>query len=323
MRRFNPSLPVDQLEKYRTSVHGTKNIQGDPKVAQCTSCHGAHAILPPSDPRSRINPANLAQTCAHCHSDSAYMKPYGIPTDQYDTFASSVHGVALLQRHDAGAPTCNSCHGNHGAVPPGVASISNVCGTCHALNAELFAGSAHKVAFDAQNLPECETCHGNHGIAAANTSMLGVSDGAVCRNCHSEDSNDKGFGVAQRMRTMVDSLATMEAIARSLVEAAEQKGMEISEAKFRLRDVRQFRLEAGTLVHAFDEARIRVVAEKGIAAAASIQHEGRAAIDEFYFRRIGLGVATLIITTIAVCLWLLIRRVEKKRTGNAVSQVQG
>ena len=65
------------------------------------------------------------------------MKEYGIPTDQYEKYSKSVHGVALLQKHDLGAPACNKCHGNHGATPPGVESISKVCGTCHALNADL------------------------------------------------------------------------------------------------------------------------------------------------------------------------------------------
>jgi len=36
-------------------------------VANCASCHGAHSILPSSDPRSSINRANLARTCGQCH----------------------------------------------------------------------------------------------------------------------------------------------------------------------------------------------------------------------------------------------------------------
>ena len=83
------------------------------------------------------------------------MKEYDIPTNQYEEFTKSVHGVDLLEKHDLSAPACNSCHGNHGAIPPGVESISEVCGTCHALNAELFQASPHKKAFDEHNYPEC------------------------------------------------------------------------------------------------------------------------------------------------------------------------
>jgi len=36
-------------------------------VANCASCHGAHRILPSSDPTSTIYPANLKHTCGGCH----------------------------------------------------------------------------------------------------------------------------------------------------------------------------------------------------------------------------------------------------------------
>lgn len=311
MQKYNPSVPVDQLEKYRTSVHGMRNVKGDPKTAECASCHGSHEILPAADVRSRVYPTNLPGTCAHCHADASYMKPYSIPTDQFEKFSKSVHGVALLQKHDLGAPACNKCHGNHGATPPGVESISKVCGTCHALNADLFSSSPHKKAFDERKLPECETCHGNHEIIAATEKLLGNSPEAVCSKCHSERERPKGYRVAGTMRLLIDSLESAERKARLLVGDAEQKGMEISEAKFKLRDVRQSRLEARTKVHSFDEGQFREVVGKGFAAASMVGEEGQQAIDEYYFRRLGLGVATLIITIVAISLYVFIRRIER------------
>ncbi len=54
MRNFNPTLPVDQLTKYRTSRHGELLLgAGDPKPAQCVSCHGVHDIRQVSDPPPR------------------------------------------------------------------------------------------------------------------------------------------------------------------------------------------------------------------------------------------------------------------------------
>jgi predicted CXXCH cytochrome family protein len=317
MRTYNPSIAVDQLEKYRTSVHGVKNAAGDVKTAECASCHGSHDILGPTDIKSHVFPENLPGTCARCHSDAKYMAEYKIPTDQYDKYARSVHGVALLEKHDLSAPACNSCHGNHGAVPPGVASISNVCGTCHALNAELFAGSPHKEAFDQIGLPECETCHSNHEIKPASKSMLGVNEDAICSTCHTPADNPKGYAAALVMRTMVDSLDTADSTATAFVEEAEQKGMEIGEAKFRLRDVRQARMESRTMVHAFSEARVRTVVDKGMGIAAKTEDEARNAVQEYYFRRTGLGVATLIITVLAAGLYLLIRRIERQQQGTA------
>ena len=311
MRSYNPSLPVDQMEKYRTSIHGVRNAKGDSKTAECAGCHGGHDILPATDVKSKVYPTNLPGTCAACHSDVAYMSGYSIPTDQFEKFSKSVHGVALLQRHDLGAPACNKCHGNHGATPPGVESISKVCGTCHALNADLFSQSPHKKAFDELGLPECETCHGNHEIIAATNELLGVASEAVCSRCHSDTDYPKGYHAALVMRQLSDSLDSAEARARGLVEDAEQKGMEIGEAKFKLRDVRQARLETRTVVHSFNTERFREVADKGLAGAAVVSGEASHAIDEYFFRRIGLGVATLIITVLAITLYLYIRRMER------------
>jgi hypothetical protein len=311
MQTYNPGLAVDQLEKYRTSVHGKLNAKGDAKPAECASCHGSHLILSATDVRSRVYPTNLPGTCAECHANAAYMKGYGIPTDQYEKFTNSVHGVALLQKHDLGAPACNKCHGNHGATPPGVESISKVCGTCHALNAELFSSSPHKKAFDEQRLPECETCHGKHDIVAATNALLGVAPDAVCSKCHSAQQRPKGYVAARTMRGLIDSLENAEGHAKSLVEEAEQRGMEIAEPKFKLREIRQARMEARTKVHAFNEGQFREVVAKGFVSASVVQGEAQSAIDEYYFRRIGLGVATLIITIVAISLYIFIRRLER------------
>jgi len=311
IRTYNPALPVDQLEKYRTSVHGSRNAAGDPRVAQCVSCHGNHGILSARDVRSSVYPTNIPLTCARCHANAALMASYGIPADQYAQYAASVHGVALLVKKDLGAPACNSCHGNHGAAPPGVESISQVCGTCHALNADLFAKSPHKSAFDAGGLPECETCHGKHDIAPATAAMLGTGGGSICTRCHGD--GDPGFMAAAAMKRLADSLAASDSAARALVEEAEQKGMEIAEARFRLRDARQAALEARTTVHAFDEPRFAAVVGKGLAVTSAVADEAARSVAEYYFRRIGLGVATLIITLLAVSLYLFIRRLERRQ----------
>jgi hypothetical protein len=311
MRDYNPALPVDQIEKYRTSVHGVRNAKGDPKAAACASCHGSHGIRGAKDVKSAVYATNLPATCSHCHSDPAYMKEYGIPTDQFEKYSRSVHGAALLAKHDVSAPACNDCHGNHGAAPPGVASVSKVCGTCHALNADLFSASPHKKAFDDRKLPECETCHGNHEIVAATDKLLGVAPDAVCSRCHHEKSG--GFEVAASMRRMIDSLDMSQKNAAFLIDEAEQRGMEVSEAKFKLREARQARLQSRTMVHSVDEQRFRGVVEKGLVAAAVVAGDGRQAIDEYYFRRWGLGVATLIITIVGVSLYLLIKRIERRQ----------
>ena len=313
MRSYNPSLSVDQLEKYRTSVHGMRNAKGDAKTAECASCHGSHEIRSAKDVKSKVYVSNIPGTCSTCHSNADYMKAYKIPADQYEKYSRSVHGIALLQNHDLGAPACNGCHGNHGAAPPGVESISKVCGTCHALNAELFSSSPHKKAFDERHLPECETCHGNHEIIAATDKLLGVTPEAVCSRCHSERQNAKGYLVAKSMRGWIDSLDSEEQRVISMVNDAEQKGMEISEAKFKLKDVRQARLQSRTMVHAFNEEKFIEVIGNGLKTTAFIAEESNTAIHEYFFRRIGLVISTFILTILAVSVYLYVRRLERNQ----------
>lgn len=312
MKTFNPSLPVDQLEKYHTSMHGMLNAKGNTEVAECVSCHGSHNIYKPSDARSTVYAVNLPGTCSACHSDSVKMKKYSIPTDQYAKYATSVHGKALLEKHDIGAPACNDCHGNHGAMPPGIESISNVCGTCHALNADLFSSSPHKKAFDKKKYPECQTCHSNHAIMPATDALIGVTAGTTCVKCHSPQESPKGYEAAKEMRLMLDTLSASERFATALIEDAQQKGMEVGEAKFKLRDVHQARLESRTMVHSFNIPKFKEVIDKGMTVSADVAREGQGALDEFRFRRVGLGVATCIITVLAFLVFLYIRRLEKK-----------
>jgi formate dehydrogenase gamma subunit len=61
-------LPTHAVGSYMDSYHGLAKQGGMTTVANCASCHGAHEILPSSDPRSPINEANLAKTCGKCHT---------------------------------------------------------------------------------------------------------------------------------------------------------------------------------------------------------------------------------------------------------------
>jgi hypothetical protein len=90
--------------------------------------------------------------------------------------------------------------------------------------------------------------------------------------------------------------------------------MEISEAKFKLRDAHQARLESRTMVHAFNEERFRGVASKGLEVSAIVSDEAGKALDEYVFRRLGLGFATLAITILAISLYIYIRRIERRQS---------
>jgi hypothetical protein len=63
-------LAAERLSTFSESYHGLALRTGNLSVANCASCHGVHNILPSSDPRSMIAPANLQKTCGHCHENA-------------------------------------------------------------------------------------------------------------------------------------------------------------------------------------------------------------------------------------------------------------
>ncbi len=71
------------------------------------------------------------------------------------------------------------------------------------------------------------------------------------------------------------------------------------------------------MVHAFNEERFREVVAKGQHVASLVTNEASAALDEYLFRRIGLGLATLVMTVLAISLYLYIRRIERRQTSGA------
>jgi hypothetical protein len=219
MRRYRPGLRVDQEKEYWTSRHGQALRHGDTKVATCVDCHGTHGILSPKDPASPVYPTHVAETCRACHGSAEHMAGYRrddgspLPIDQYALWRQSVHAQALLDKGDLSAPTCNDCHGNHGAVPPGLDSIAYVCGQCHGRESELFRASPKVKLFAAHNemlkdagpqacaachdapepaasvrgihtFSECVTCHGNHAVIRPSVAMLGPLPDTPCAFCH-------------------------------------------------------------------------------------------------------------------------------------------
>ncbi|MGA3162564.1 MAG: cytochrome c3 family protein [Terracidiphilus sp.] len=63
------SCHKDKLSTYRDTFHSQLgSLGGYVETARCWDCHGAHDVLPASDPRSPIAPANLVATCGKCHA---------------------------------------------------------------------------------------------------------------------------------------------------------------------------------------------------------------------------------------------------------------
>lgn len=310
MRSFNPSLRVDQLALYWTSKHGQLLKKGDKKVAVCTDCHGIHFIQTASHPKSWTFPWNIPKTCGRCHSNKGYMKGYKIPTNQDADYEESVHAQALFEKKDLSAPVCNDCHGNHGAVPPEVTSIAQVCRQCHPSAGDLFSESPHKKVYDDMGISECEACHGNHRILAPSDEMLGTGERAVCIQCHEEDSQP--YRVAAQMKQKLQDLAGKIQKADALLSSAYNQGVEVSEPRFKLREADTLLVMIRNLTHSFSLDSIEEKIREGEEVISEVTAEGEAALREARLRKTGLVIATFFVFILAVGIFLKIRQTSKK-----------
>jgi predicted CXXCH cytochrome family protein len=240
------------------------------------------------------------------------MKDYKIPTDQFVKYKASVHAQALYEKQDLSAPTCNDCHGNHGAAPPGIASVANVCGQCHARQSELFQASPHKSKFDQMQVGECIRCHSNHGIAKPNDDMLGTGEKSVCITCHKQ--GDKGYEAAGTMRARIDDVTVSIAKATEILNRAERAGMEVSRPKFELRDAIDSLTHARVLIHTSSPAEVEKVIGPGLDVSRKGYQAGLSALAELSFRRKGLVVSLFFILILAALVYLKVREIENRET---------
>ncbi len=313
MRQYNPSLRTDQLAQYQTSVHGRRLAKGDTKAAVCIDCHSVHGIRPAKDTRSSVNPLNVAQTCARCHSDAAYMKDYKIKTDQFAGYSASVHHDAMVVRGDLSAPTCTTCHGNHGAAPPGVASVENVCSTCHVFQAQLFDISPHKAVFAAMGTGSCITCHSNHRIVHPTDKLIGTGNEAVCTNCHA--SGDPGFAAAGRIHDDLTKLDESLKRSQEVLDKAERSGMEISQAQLEEAQGRDALTKARVTLHSFQPDKVEQDTQAGMKIADKTYAAGVKALAERDYRRKGLGLTLITILVVLAGLRMYIRQAESRKQG--------
>lgn len=171
----------DVYSQYMDSIHGfalTKD--GLLVAATCSSCHGRHDILAPSDPKSRTARANVPATCGTCHG--------GI-VEQY---SAGVHGKALAAGNTK-APVCIDCHTAHqiGDVRDASFQMKNTanCGSCHRDKY-----GTYRTTFHAQisslgyvQAAQCWDCHNAHDILPASDPKSTVAKANLvqtCSKCH-------------------------------------------------------------------------------------------------------------------------------------------
>ena len=220
MRQYG-NIRTDQLDLYRTSQHGMALYgNDDTNVATCVDCHTSHNILKVNNPNASVYKKNQPDTCGKCHADAGIVDQYGLDSDIPGNFKTSQHGIQLLENDDMGAPACSSCHGSHGAMPPGVATVENVCGTCHVATEKYYNKSRHSEVFADLGLGQCITCHNPHTLPKPTDNFLSADADPSCVACHSEDSDQ--YALISSMRDDILAIKDLHGEAVELVEETEE-----------------------------------------------------------------------------------------------------
>ena len=124
----------DIVGSYEDSVHGRGLKSGLVVTATCADCHGAHSEMPPENPNSTVNPANIAGTCGACH--------HGVE----EQFRESIHWTDDPIT-DENKPTCEDCHASHTIMRTEQLGFRTLmmeqCGRCHTDEAETFFDTFH------------------------------------------------------------------------------------------------------------------------------------------------------------------------------------
>jgi len=210
---------ADEQKTYDKSIHAQAIAAGNSNAATCESCHGnIHELLPPSDPNSKVNHANIPKTCGACHGQKFVMETSGVTTTPVMNYQQSVHGKLSAEGNDKAA-VCTDCHGAHDIMGPGnpqspifKTNVPKTCGKCHGSEAAQYSESIHGQAVARGNLhaPVCTDCHGIHSIkrpqdptATVNAQNLATE---VCGQCHSGVTLTREFGVpGNRLSSYQDS----------------------------------------------------------------------------------------------------------------------
>jgi hypothetical protein len=190
-------------DAWQASIHGQNGVS-------CADCHGGDptsdrmgtAMDPAAGFIGKPNRVTTIGICGSCHSDPTVMKQYGLPTDQYAKYWTSVHGQQLLAHSDTQVAICTDCHGVHDIAkttdPTSMVypdHVPDLCSSCHSDAAKMqpygiptnqyaiYSQSVHgRALLTDGNLqaPSCASCHGAHD-ARPPTSDTVVN---VCGSCH-------------------------------------------------------------------------------------------------------------------------------------------
>ncbi|MGA2139007.1 MAG: cytochrome c3 family protein [Verrucomicrobiia bacterium] len=309
VRRMNPyGLPTDQLDRYKTSKHGEQLFEhNDQKVAVCIDCHGVHDILKVKSPQAHVYPTNIPQTCGRCHGDAKLMQEYKLPTDIVTQYKSSYHAYMVFEKGDLSAPTCVTCHGSHGATPPGTKEVGEVCGKCHGRQRELFLKSPHAEAAAAGLFNECVSCHGNHGIQKTSVKLFAKT----CVQCHAKDP--KQLQLRDDIAGLIHRTQNDYTNAVTVVHDATVRGLATDDEQLLLQEAKTQVTQLEALQHTLAVDQLQPVAARADEAVhQTLANVGQ--LEQFErWKRHALTPIWVFLTLMAIMFWAKRRQLEQGR----------
>jgi len=307
VRRMNPyGLPTDQLAQYRTSHHGEALFgKGDTEVATCVDCHHSHGVFAASDPRSPVHPKNVPETCRRCHSDQEKMSSHSLESDQEELYRKSIHAQMLFEKNDLAAPTCVTCHGNHGAVPPGFSRVELVCGKCHIKQKELFDLGPHAAPAQKGDFEACVTCHSNHKVLPATKKLY-----RTCKLCH--EKGDKAYAAARDIYKLLDDVRKRYEVTQEKLGEASRAGFETDDEQVLMVDARTYLMQLAPLQHQLDVDKLRAVAGRVEKITLEVEHSLENKKNVIKIRKLALIPLSGFMLLMSFGFWLKKRELQNK-----------
>ena len=119
------------------------------------------------------------------------------------------------------------------------------------------------------------------------------------------------------MRAYIDSLGVAHERALGVLEEAENRGMEVSQALFELEDLSNSLTRARAAIHSFHTEPVAEALQPGFVVARTAWDRGLGALEEHRFRRVGLAYSSAIILALIASLLLKIRDTGARRRAGA------
>ena len=173
---------ISQIDSYMRSIHARPNLKDQSRTnATCYDCHDAHNIGTIGSIQRAEHRQKNPEVCGRCHEE------------QKDTYETSVHGKAVLEKHNADSAVCSDCHTTHNIDSPEQdavkLAITQNCGRCHEKQVKTYRASYHGqvTRLGYAHTAKCFDCHGSHGIMDVKDPRSKVHDNnrlETCRQCH-------------------------------------------------------------------------------------------------------------------------------------------